>query len=54
MPRIMPIPSTGTPIMPRIIAITGSEPPGTPAVPMPPRMQTTTTITCCPSASSTP
>ena len=40
--------------MPRIIAITGIEPAGTPAVPMPPRMQMNTTITCCGRASCTP
>src|SRR5258705_469187 len=38
-PRIMPIPSGGTPTMPRMSATTGSEPAGTPAVPMPPRTQ---------------
>jgi RNA polymerase sigma factor (sigma-70 family) len=43
-PRIMPMPSGGTPTMPRISAITGSEPAGTPAVPMPPRTQIPTTI----------
>jgi hypothetical protein len=37
-PRIRPIPSTGTPTMPRIMATTGIEPAGTPAVPMPPRI----------------
>ena len=49
-PRIRPMPSGGTPTMPRIIAITGSEPAGTPAVPMPPRMQTNITSTCWPQA----
>lgn len=43
-PRIMPIPSGGTPTMPRISATTGSEPAGTPAVPIPPRTQIPTTI----------
>jgi RNA polymerase sigma factor (sigma-70 family) len=43
-PRIMPIPSGGTPTMPRIRATTGSEPAGTPAVPMPPSTQIPTTI----------
>ena len=40
--------------MPRISATTGSEPAGTPAVPIPPRMQTSSTITCCHRVSSTP
>jgi hypothetical protein len=48
------MPSTGTPMVPRIIAITGSEPAGTPAVPMPPRMQITITTNCCPSDRSMP
>ena len=43
-PKMMPIPSGGTPTMPRISAITGSEPAGTPAVPMPPSTQIPTTI----------
>jgi RNA polymerase sigma factor (sigma-70 family) len=43
-PRIIPIPSGGTPTMPRINATTGSEPAGTPAVPMPPSTQIPTTI----------
>jgi len=38
-PRMIPIPSVGTPTSPRMIAITGSDPPGTPAVPIPARMQ---------------
>ena len=50
----MPIPSGGTPTMPRISAITGSEPAGTPAVPMPPRMHISSTTTCWPRLSSTP
>ena len=40
--------------MPRISATTGSEPAGTPAVPMPPRMQTSITVTCWPSVRSMP
>lgn len=43
-PKMMPIPSGGTPTMPRINATTGSEPAGTPAVPMPPSTQIPTTI----------
>ena len=50
----MPIPSAGTPIMPRIIAITGSEPAGTPAVPIPPSTQMNAVVACWPSVSSTP
>jgi len=41
---MMPMPSGGTPTMPRISATTGSEPAGTPAVPMPPSTQIETTI----------
>ena len=44
----------GTPTMPRIIATTGIEPAGTPAVPMPPRTQIDTTRICWERASSTP
>jgi RNA polymerase sigma factor (sigma-70 family) len=43
-PKMIPIPSGGTPTMPRINATTGSEPAGTPAVPMPPSTQMPTTI----------
>jgi RNA polymerase primary sigma factor len=43
-PRIIPMPSGGTPTMPRMSATTGSEPAGTPAVPMPPSTQMPTTI----------
>ena len=43
-PKIMPIPSGGTPTMPRINATTGNEPAGTPAVPIPPSTQIPTTI----------
>jgi RNA polymerase sigma factor (sigma-70 family) len=43
-PKMMPMPSGGTPTMPRISATTGSEPAGTPAVPMPPSTQIETTI----------
>ena len=43
-PKMMPIPSGGTPTMPSINATTGSEPAGTPAVPMPPSTQIPTTI----------
>jgi RNA polymerase sigma factor (sigma-70 family) len=43
-PKMMPIPSGGTPTMPRISATTGSDPAGTPAVPMPPKTQIPTTI----------
>src|SRR5690606_9933391 len=53
-PRIRPMPSGGTPTIAQISATTGSEPEGTPAVPMPPRMQTSITITCWPIVSSTP
>jgi len=53
-PRIRPMPSTGTPTMPRMIATTGIDPAGTPAVPMPPRMQTSTTLACCAIDSDTP
>jgi RNA polymerase sigma factor (sigma-70 family) len=42
-PKIIPMPSGGTPTIPRISATTGSEPAGTPAVPMPPRTQIPTT-----------
>ena len=42
-PRIMPIPSGGTPTMPRMSATTGSDPAGTPAVPIPPSTQMPTT-----------
>ena len=38
----------------RINAITGSEPAGTPAVPMPPNMQISITKICCISVSSMP
>jgi RNA polymerase sigma factor (sigma-70 family) len=53
-PSMMPIPSGGTPTMPRISAITGSEPAGTPAVPMPPRTQMPTTSNWRARPSSTP
>jgi RNA polymerase sigma factor (sigma-70 family) len=43
-PKMMPIPSGGTPTIPSINATTGSEPAGTPAVPMPPSTQIPTTI----------
>lgn len=43
-PKMMPMPSGGTPTMPRISATTGSDPAGTPAVPMPPSTQIPTTI----------
>src|SRR5678815_2689189 len=46
-PRISPSPSSGTPTIPRIIATTGIEPAGTPAVPMPPSTQIETTMICC-------
>jgi 5-methylcytosine-specific restriction endonuclease McrA len=46
-PRISPRPSSGTPTIPRIIATTGIEPAGTPAVPMPPNTQIETTMICC-------
>jgi hypothetical protein len=48
------MPSGGTPTIPRIIAITGSEPAGTPAVPMPPSTATTITVVCAPRSSGTP
>jgi hypothetical protein len=35
------------PTMARMIATTGSEPAGTPAVPMPARMHMSSTVTCC-------
>ena len=44
------MPSGGTPMRPRIIAMTGIDPAGTPAVPIPPRMQMNTTRICCASA----
>ena len=46
------MPSAGTPTMTRIIATTGSDPAGTPAVPTPPRMQTSMTTICCVKVSS--
>ena len=42
-PMMRPMPSGGTPTLPRIRATTGSEPAGTPAVPIPARMQITIT-----------
>jgi len=53
-PKMIPIPSGGTPTIPSISATTGSEPAGTPAVPMPPRTQIETTIICRANPSSTP
>jgi RNA polymerase sigma factor (sigma-70 family) len=53
-PKMMPIPSGGTPTMPSINATTGSEPAGTPAVPMPPNTQMPTTISCRAKPNSTP
>lgn len=53
-PRIKPMPSTGTPTMPRIIATTGMDPAGTPAVPIPPNTHTNTTVACCATDSATP
>ena len=38
----------------RIIVITGSEPPGTPAAPMPPSTHISTTSSCCTKLSSMP
>ena len=43
-PKMIPMPSGGTPTMPRMSATTGSDPAGTPAVPMPPSTQIETTI----------
>ena len=43
-----------TPTMAQISATTGNEPDGTPAVPMPPRMHTSITMTCCQRLRSTP
>ena len=48
------MPSGGTPTIAQISATTGSEPDGTPAVPMPPRMHTSMTVSCWPSERSTP
>src|SRR5690606_1319679 len=53
-PRIRPMPSGGTPTIAQSSATTGSEPAGTPAVPMPPRMQTSITMNCWPRVRSTP
>ena len=53
-PRIKPMPSAGTPTMVQIKATTGNEPAGTPAVPIPPRMHTNITVSCCESDRSTP
>jgi len=53
-PKMMPMPSGGTPTMPRISATTGSEPAGTPAVPMPPNTHIPTTINWRAKPSSTP
>ncbi len=53
-PSTRPIPSGGTPTMPSINATTGREPAGTPAVPTPPRMHTSITISCCVQSSSMP
>jgi hypothetical protein len=52
--EMMPIPSGGTPTMPRISATTGSDPAGTPAVPMPPSTQMPTTTSWRAKPSSTP
>ena len=48
------MPTGLTPTIAQISATTGSEPDGTPAVPMPPRMHTTITMNCWPMPSSTP
>ena len=53
-PRMSPIPSGGIPTMPRMSATTGIEPAGTPAVPMPPSTQTSTTSPCSRIPSGTP
>jgi MFS family permease len=53
-PRMSPMPSGGTPTMPRMIAMTGIDPAGTPAVPMPPSTHTMTTVACCANDKSTP
>ena len=50
----IPIPSGGTPTMPRMSAITGSDPAGTPAVPMPPSTQIPTTTSWRANPNSTP
>ncbi|PUE93939.1 hypothetical protein C7T79_12420 [Xanthomonas oryzae pv. oryzicola] len=47
------MPTGFTPTIAQISATTGSEPDGTPAVPIPPRMQTSITTTCCPRLRST-
>jgi hypothetical protein len=44
------MPSAGTPISVRIMAITGKEPAGTPAVPTPASMQMSMTSACWPHA----
>ena len=44
----------GIPNITRIVAITGSDPPGTLAAPMPPMMHITRIMTCCTRVSSTP
>ena len=44
--RATTIYSGGTPTIPNMSAITGSDPAGTPAVPMPPRMHTSITVNC--------
>lgn len=48
------MPSGGMPNIARIIAITGKDPPGTPAAPTLPRMHSTSTSNCCSRVSSTP
>ncbi len=48
------MPTGSTPTIAQISATTGSEPDGTPAVPMPPRMHTSITMNCCAMLSSTP
>jgi MFS family permease len=53
-PKMSPMPSVGTPTIPKMSATTGMEPAGTPAVPMPPSTQTSTTSACCASPRCTP
>jgi uncharacterized protein len=53
-PRIRPIPSAGIPTDWATISTIGSDPPGTPAVPMPATTDITITRICCPTLRSRP
>jgi hypothetical protein len=51
---MIPIPSGGIPTVWRTITMRGSDPPGTPAVPTPARIDMRTTVICCGSVRSMP